>query len=729
MSDSQNSLREIYKTDVIPMSTSLSKSLKELKEELIEEVHEMLNIFKSMEQKVNGRSPKENILQNEIDRLLKLLKAELEKSSSDSNDIQANLLKRIKILENDFKRSQAQSIDFELKLQHQKEKMACDVSWKSKLSTINDENVLLKTQLDYVVKERENIKLEYQKLFNSIKATRNQHQKELDELIEHVNQKTYAYADVRVESSNSVRRPKSKDTKSKDRVLKNNNDKRLSTHVRKMSSSVSIDTNKRETMYLNVCQSNASALSTKTVNAVNDGSNIACVSCGKDAFLLSHEKCVAHYALSRNSSVKRALFTTHIVAKSKNLGATSIVAKSRLSVAKTPTATNKVSSVLPLSSDFSQSRTLIRFFVSDLQLRSIMDDPNIIIEEYIGLEEEKAQRHGQTFNWQTATYGKMEYCEDKDVSFTNLETEYPSIVFDYTSDAALSCEPTVSPLDNNEIDFKISFDESDDEDYMIWHLYHLGIRGTHGSDTRLRDMARILYTATSIGSGDSWEVLDGSEKVIPDKGDLKDYWIEISSDRDFLGPAPSYVFIRDLVTRLCHRMIACSISGWGQAPKKVTGVDLFYLRSMDRGTSNVSYLLAQYLFRHTEGRKSGGRMSGRQTDAATGAPEAAEDAPATDKGAQADLAPVQAPQLPPPAPRTIQQRVSGLRGDVVRSITNQSRFATWMVSCMNQLMDASGRTYQAFDSTLVGSSQLPYQRRTRRRTDGASTSAPQQPNP
>nr|GEZ76382.1 integrase, catalytic region, zinc finger, CCHC-type, peptidase aspartic, catalytic [Tanacetum cinerariifolium] len=43
-----------------------------------------------------------------------------------------------------------------------------------------------------------------------------------------------------------------------------------------------------------------------------------------------------------DSKVKRALFTTPIAAKSKNLGATSIVAKSRLSIAKTPTATNKV---------------------------------------------------------------------------------------------------------------------------------------------------------------------------------------------------------------------------------------------------------------------------------------------------------------------------------------------------------------------------------------------------
>ncbi|GKD70194.1 hypothetical protein Tco_1324284 [Tanacetum coccineum] len=61
---------------------------------------------------------------------------------------------------------------------------------------------------------------------------------------------------------------------------------------------------------------------------------------------------------------------------------------------------------------------------------------------------------------------------------------------------------------------------------------------------------------------------DGSERLIPDKGDLRDYWVEISSDKDFLGPAPSYVLIRDHVRRLCHRMIAYSISGRGQAPEK-----------------------------------------------------------------------------------------------------------------------------------------------------------------
>nr|GEV64363.1 hypothetical protein [Tanacetum cinerariifolium] len=74
------------------------------------------------------------------------------------------------------------------------------------------------------------------------------------------------------------------------------------------------------------------------------------------------------------------------------------------------------------------------------------------------------------------------------------------------------------------------------------------------------------------GFGAYWS---GSEKVIPDKGDLRDYWMEISSNRDFLGLAPSYVYIQEPVRKLCHKMIVCIISGRGQAPEKVTGVDLF----------------------------------------------------------------------------------------------------------------------------------------------------------
>ncbi|GKD30450.1 hypothetical protein Tco_1241228 [Tanacetum coccineum] len=63
-----------------------------------------------------------------------------------------------------------------------------------------------------------------------------------------------------------------------------------------------------------------------------------------------------------------------------------------------------------------------------------MDNPNITMKDCIRLKEEKARRHAVVFN----------------------DT--------LTSEAALSYEPTVSSLNNDEIDFRISFVESDDED-------------------------------------------------------------------------------------------------------------------------------------------------------------------------------------------------------------------------------------------------------------------------
>ncbi|GJU28912.1 hypothetical protein Tco_1172501 [Tanacetum coccineum] len=94
-----------------------------------------------------------------------------------------------------------------------------------------------------------------------------------------------------------------------------------------------------------------------------------------------------------------------------------------------------------------------------------MDNPNITMEEYIRLEEEKARRRGKVYNWETAKYGKIWYDEDVH-DLGSVETEFPTIVFNdtLTSEATLSCDPTVSSLNNDEIDFRISFDEFDDED-------------------------------------------------------------------------------------------------------------------------------------------------------------------------------------------------------------------------------------------------------------------------
>nr|GEW23307.1 hypothetical protein [Tanacetum cinerariifolium] len=166
-----------------------------------------------------------------------------------------------------------------------------------------------------------------------------------------------------------------------------------------------------------------------------------------------------------------------------------------------------------------------------------MDDPNITMEEYIRLEEEKSQKHEKVFNWETAKYRRIWYDEDvhnprsikheflaiafndsltsesendnekvnmplfpspeptaviwrilgfwirrfdymysiyicfpirydEDVhDLRSVETEFLAIVFNdaLASEVTLSCEPLVSPLNKNQIDFRISFDESDDE--------------------------------------------------------------------------------------------------------------------------------------------------------------------------------------------------------------------------------------------------------------------------
>ncbi|GJZ60548.1 hypothetical protein Tco_0616364 [Tanacetum coccineum] len=245
----------------------------------------------------------------------------------------------------------------------------------------------------------------------------------------------------------------------------------------------------------------------------------------------------------------------------------------------------------------------------------------------------------------------------------------------------------------------------------------------------------------------------GSARQIPDKGDLRDYWMGISSAGDFLGTTPSYTTIRDPILRLCHKLITCSIAGRSQAPKKVTVIDLFYLRGMDIGSVNVPYLLARYLRLFAIGRKSGAHISGGQFVARLAehfglltaeilggltviAPEllvidmaelvrlqicveidytwawvamGPERQPNAVAGAPAD-APQQPPSPPPPAAtRTIPQRLRRLEKDV-----------------QGLRRDVGSLRGLAFNGSFRGSSPATFQRRTRQRTGEASTSTAQQ---
>ncbi|GJY11003.1 hypothetical protein Tco_0379188 [Tanacetum coccineum] len=481
-----------------------------------------------------------------------------------------------------------------------------------------------------------------------------------------------------------------------------------------------------------------------------------------------------------------------------------------------------------------------------------MDDSNITMEEYIRLEEEKARRHGQTFNWQTATFRKIENYKDEDDCFIDFETEFTAIVFDKLT--AIPSDPTVCPPNENEIVFRISLDESDDEDYtvifdensfsykmisvndlktdsknennnmpsspnptiddldffkefknefqplftmMLEHMaplpaanqrhpwlryqieeYNEGIRHSYeqrletiwsrpvnrvhvldfegltprdeaGSGSEIEDgvlwrgaagvhescLEETIWDPstfgprqemTEAGFGAYW---DGSDRLIPDKGDLNDYWIEISSDRDFLGLAPSYVLIRDPVKRLCHMMISYSVSGEQDRGQATRGHFIGSLAMHFGLVSNEGLRGLQVVTRelplidlHELGRLNICTRYGdtwawvsqgpeRQQAAAAGAHEADEAGPVAEEVASEISAPAQAPAPPPPAPQpwTMSQRIERVEEEM---------HDLWR----DVLMDASGLTYQAFDTTLVGSSRMPYQRRVMPRTGDASTS-------
>ncbi|GJS55656.1 hypothetical protein Tco_0629018 [Tanacetum coccineum] len=252
-----------------------------------------------------------------------------------------------------------------------------------------------------------------------------------------------------------------------------------------------------------------------------------------------------------------------------------------------------------------------------------MDDLNITIEEYIRLEEEKAQKRGKVFNWENAKYGKIWYDEDIH-DLRSVETEFPAIAFnDVVSSKTLSCKPTVSSP-NDEIFFRISFDDSDDEDYT-WvkidmtlpprnqrhqYLRYEGLQYTDADildfESRLTRVYRREVHRVQVFNfrGLSDLMAEGlSVRILMEHRDAQgqSVFISLAWRRlfDIRGPLTigfdAYLAESDPILRFCHRLIACSIAGRSQAPEKVTVTDLFYLRGMDVGSINVPYYWLEIL--------------------------------------------------------------------------------------------------------------------------------------
>ncbi|GKD95742.1 hypothetical protein Tco_1379639 [Tanacetum coccineum] len=272
--------------------------------------------------------------------------------------------------------------------------------------------------------------------------------------------------------------------------------------------------------------------------------------------------------------------------------------------------------------------------------------------------------------------------------------------------------------------------------------------GYGGSNARCKDVEGVrLQRGYKEVTRQSWwprvvmEVLGcllGDMMVRSPTRDLSAYWRGISSEGDFLGTASSYTAIRDPMLRLCHRLIACIIVGRSQALEKVTVTDLFYLRGMEVGSVNIPYLLARYLRRFASGRKRGAMIS-REQFVARLAEHFGLLTEERLQGLMAWVAP--GPKRQPDAAagalevvrvlQMLEEEVYGLRGsmaeqrDVLDSMARDfSRFTTWTVTNLSLMMDRGGVRYTSYYDY-----QIPYQRRTRRRTDDVSTSASQQLDP
>ncbi|GJW96789.1 hypothetical protein Tco_0178597 [Tanacetum coccineum] len=96
-----------------------------------------------------------------------------------------------------------------------------------------------------------------------------------------------------------------------------------------------------------------------------------------------------------------------------------------------------------------------------------MDDPNITKEEYIRLEEEKAQKRRKLFNWETAKYD----------FFKDFENEFPAIGYNdaLTSKSYFLTEPTVSSqhIDGFNLKDETSLSECDEKEQNVLNFNDL----------------------------------------------------------------------------------------------------------------------------------------------------------------------------------------------------------------------------------------------------------------
>ncbi|GJX26696.1 copia protein [Tanacetum coccineum] len=192
------------------------------------------------------------------------------------------------------------------------------------------------------------------KLFDSIKETRSQSQKEIKELIENVNQNTYAYGDVRA--------------KNQDILITIYELKAMLKNAEKEDVKVFARTNKKTNVASkkNVVQSKKNVTNVDVKNALK-AKDVLCVSCDKNVLTPCHDKGFAKFKLNVNSNVRRAIFTTPRTVKSKSLDTTPVVTKTRFDVVSPLSGEYKVPSASSSTSLFSQAISLGKYMMTNIK--------------------------------------------------------------------------------------------------------------------------------------------------------------------------------------------------------------------------------------------------------------------------------------------------------------------------------------------------------------------------
>nr|GEZ25494.1 hypothetical protein [Tanacetum cinerariifolium] len=237
-----------------------------------------------------------------------------------------------------------------------------------------------------------------------------------------------------------------------------------------------------------------------------------------------------------------------------------------------------------------------------------MDDPNITMEEYIRLKEEKARKHGKVFNWENAKYGKIRFDEDIH-NLRSIGTEFSAITFndEVSSKKHFLVNQCLHNVNKFDLNYETSMSEYDEEEQNVLYyndLFPFNI--IHPDDLKTKkdnDDNEIDILQSSGGN----EIQQGSNMPFETSHDmallardqryqyLRVHVFDFGGLPDLMAEGLSARMLIERRDDQGVRLIACSIFGRSQAPKKVTVFDLFYLRGMAIGSVNVPYLLASNL--------------------------------------------------------------------------------------------------------------------------------------